>query len=81
MPSSKFLDLGSYFVICVTLVLFVVALFVKGLTHDLLLEVGVFLVSAKLVIASYKQSLMAEELRVELGKIRALLEPKASGAS
>ena len=33
---------------------FVIALFEKGFTHDLLLEAGVFLVSVKLVIMSYK---------------------------
>ena len=40
----------------VTLALFVAALFTKGLTHDLLLEAGVFLVSVKLMIMAYKNS-------------------------
>ena len=48
-------DLGSLTIIAVTFVLFVVALFAKGLTHDLLLEVGVFLVSVKLIVMAYKK--------------------------
>lgn len=44
----------SALVILLTFVLFVLALFTKGLTHDLLLEAGVFLVSAKLIIMAYK---------------------------
>ncbi len=35
-------DLGSIAVILITLILFIVALFTKGFTHDLLLEAGVF---------------------------------------
>ena len=38
-------DLGSLIVIIITFVLFALALFTKGFTHDLLLEAGVFLVS------------------------------------
>jgi hypothetical protein len=68
------LDVGSYLTIASTLVLFVVALFVKGLTHDLLLEAGVFLVSAKLVIMSYKTGYLAESVQAELRQIRSLLE-------
>lgn len=70
----KLLDIGSYFTIALTLVLFVLALFLKGFTHDLLLEVGVFLVSAKLIIMSYKNSVTADEVRRELAQIRRLLE-------
>lgn len=70
----KLLDIGSYFTIALTLVLFVLALFLKGFTHDLLLEVGVFLVSAKLIIMSYKNSVTADEVRRELAQIRQLLE-------
>ncbi len=36
------LGLGSLAVITITLILFVTALFVKGFTHDLLLEAAVF---------------------------------------
>jgi len=50
----KHLDLGTQLTLAITLGLFVIALFEKGFTHDLLLEAGVFLVSVKLVIMSYK---------------------------
>ena len=39
----KHFDVASLTVIIVTFVLFIVALFTKGFTHDLLLEVGIFL--------------------------------------
>jgi hypothetical protein len=74
MPNKKILDAGSQLTIGITLVLFVVALFAKGLTHDLLLEAGVFLVSAKLVILGYKNGIAADEIRGELQQIRAVLE-------
>ncbi len=80
MKQTPFLDLGSYATIVITLVLFVVALFVKGLTHDLLLEAGVFLVSVKLVLMGYKSSLAAERLREELQGIRQILEALRRGA-
>ncbi len=35
-------DIGSLLIIIITFILFVIALFVKGFTHDLLLEAGVF---------------------------------------
>ena len=50
----KRLDLGTQLTLAITLGLFVIALFEIGLTHDLLLEARVFLVSVKLVIMSYK---------------------------
>jgi len=81
MRQLKLLDLGSYLTIAVTLVLFVVALFVKGLTHDLLLEAGVFLVSAKLVIMNYKNGLATDEIRRELKAIRNALENPGAGAA
>jgi len=50
----KRLNLGTQLTLAITLGLFVIALFEKGFTHDLLLEARVFLVSVKLVIMSYK---------------------------
>ena len=50
----KHLDLGTQLTLAITLVLFVIALFEKGFTHDLLLEAGVFLVSVRPVIMSHK---------------------------
>ena len=64
---KKHFDRGSIAVILLTLILFAVALVEKGLTHDLLLEAGVFLVSVKLVLMSYKNSVatMALQRRVD----------------
>jgi hypothetical protein len=59
---QKHLDIWSYLVILVTLVLFVAALFLKGFGHDLLLEAGVFLVSIKLIMMAYKNSVAASEV-------------------
>lgn len=50
---KKYLGLWNTLVLLTTLVLFVIALFVKGFTRDLLLEMAVFLVSVKLIILSY----------------------------
>lgn len=67
-------DLGSLTVIVVTFILFFVALFVKGLTHDLLLEAGVFLVSVKLILMAYKNSVTSQELLNELKEIKKRLK-------
>jgi hypothetical protein len=47
-------SLTSSLVILVTFILFVLALFTKGLTSELLLEAGVFLVSVKIIMLSIK---------------------------
>ena len=75
---SKFFDAGSLVVIVITFVLFVAALFAKGFTHDLLLEAGVFLVSVKLIIMAYKNSVAAETLLKELHDIKEILGKEKS---
>ena len=67
---SKHLDRNTQITLAVTLVLFVVALFEKGFTHDLLLEAAVFLVSAKLVLLSYKASVNNDVLAGQLAEMR-----------
>jgi hypothetical protein len=67
---TKYLDRWSAAVILLTVTLFVLALFLHGLTHDLLLEGGVLLVSAKLVIMSHKNSVLGEQLRESLDEIK-----------
>jgi hypothetical protein len=57
--ASKHLDFGSQVVIVLTLLLFVWALFLKGFTHELFLEAAVFLVSVKLMLLSYRNSVSA----------------------
>ncbi|MBU1054728.1 MAG: hypothetical protein KKC46_13020 [Proteobacteria bacterium] len=63
-------DVGSSVIIAITFVLFVLALFTKGLTHDLLLEAGVFLVSVKLIIMAYKNNITTKKLLKELQDIK-----------
>ncbi|PHM17533.1 MAG: hypothetical protein CJD30_05635 [Sulfuricurvum sp. PD_MW2] len=70
----KHFDTGSIVVIAITFILFSLALFFTGFTHDLLLEAGVFLVSVKLIIMNYKSSVSAERIHNELGEIKTLLE-------
>jgi hypothetical protein len=76
MPKSvwTYLDPVSLVVIALTLLLFVIALFVKGFTHDMLLECGVFLVSVKLVVMSHKNGVSARLSEERLVKIQNLLE-------
>jgi hypothetical protein len=69
----KHFDFWSMLVIALTLILFVTALIIKGLTHDLLLEAGVFLVSVKLILMSHKNSVLAIETEDRLEQIHALL--------
>ena len=67
-------DTGSVLVIFITLVLFGVALFEKGLTHDLLLEAGVFLVSVKLILMIYKNGIAAAALQAKLDQLLRAVE-------
>ena len=69
----KHFDMGSLIVIVITFVLFSMALFFTGLTHDLLLEAGVFLVSIKLIIMAYKSSVSSLHLHQELEEIKSML--------
>ena len=65
----KHFDPWSLIVIVLTLILFAVALVEKGFTHDLLLEAGVFLISAKLVLMSYKLSVTMVNLQQRVDEI------------
>ena len=70
----KHFDTASIIVIVITFVLFTMALFFTGFTHDLLLEAGVFLVSVKLIIMAYKASVSSIEIQRELEEIKDLLK-------
>ena len=72
----KHFDTGSVIVIIITFVLFTVALFTKGFTHNLLLETGVFLVSVKLILMAYNNSVHVKYIENELREIKGLLEEK-----
>ncbi len=71
--NNRLFDLGTVVVIGTTLLLFVIALFEKGFTHDMLLEAGVFLVSVKLIMMSYKNSLATRDMRDQLASIQQAL--------
>ncbi len=67
------MDTGSVAVTAITLGLFVAALFVKGFSHDLFLEAGVFLVSVKIILMSYKNGVSVADLNDKLDAILAAL--------
>jgi cobalamin biosynthesis protein CobD/CbiB len=72
----KYFDAGTIIVIILTATLFAVALFVKGFTHDLLLEAGVLLVSVKLIMMAYKNAAGFRDIKKDLDEIRELLKRK-----
>ena len=65
----KRFDLGSRLVIIVTFVLFIAAVLTKGMTHDLLLEAAVFLVSVKLILMAYRNNEAIEAINTKLDNI------------
>jgi len=71
---SRSFDPWSAVVITSTLVLFLVSIFVKGFTHELLLEAGVFLVSVKLILMAQKNSLSAQATAQQLDRLSSALE-------
>jgi hypothetical protein len=73
---KKHFDVGSTIVIIATFFLFMMALFTKGFTQDLLLEAGVFLVSVKLILMAYHNSVYIKSIENELKDIKGLLEEK-----
>jgi len=75
---NRHLDGGSLAIALITLVLFLAALFTKGLTHDLFLETGVFLVSVKIIIMTYKNSVAVGRLDEKLDAILAGLAGKGA---
>jgi len=75
-----YIDAGSTITIALTFVLFVISLFAHGLTHDLLLEAGVFLVSVKLILMSAKAAVVAHSIEDGLQEIRSHLA-RLEGAS
>ena len=70
----KHFDVGSILIIIITFVLFMLALFFTGFTHDVLLEAGVFLVSVKLIIMAYKASVSSNKIERELEEIKEILK-------
>jgi hypothetical protein len=67
-------DPWSLIVIVLTLALFILALIIKGFTHEVLLEAGVFLVSAKLILLSHKSITSAQVTDQRLQQMQNLLQ-------
>ncbi len=63
------IDPPSMIVIIITMALFIFALFTTGLTHDLLLEAAIFLVSVKLIILGYQSAVRAQSMDEKLERI------------
>jgi len=63
------MDRGSIIVAAITLILFILALFFKGLTHDILLEAAVFLVSVKLIMANYTITRIARRIESKIDNL------------
>lgn len=79
---KKYLSAADSLVIVITFLLFVIALFVKGLTHNLLLEAGVLLVSIKIIMMNYKNMTAVKAIMKELNEIKqAVLEMKKNKKS
>jgi len=72
-------------IILITLALFIAAVFTKGLTHDIFLEAGVFLISVKVIFLTFKTNTLTRNIQKQLEDIKSLLlnkkvhkSPKAS---
>jgi hypothetical protein len=76
----NYLDPWTIIVILITFLLFTAALFVKGFTHDLLLEAGILLVSIKLIMMAYRNNLNYSDLKKEINELKRLLEEKSQTA-
>jgi hypothetical protein len=76
MKSWKIIDLSSSIIIALTLFLFIGAIFLKGITKDILLETGVFLVSLKIIMMIYKNKVMENEIKEKLNTIEKLIKEK-----
>ena len=70
---KKYLSTADLVVIIITFILFTVASFVKGFTHDLLLEAGVLLVSVKLIMMNYKLYTSSSKITEKLSSIEDML--------
>lgn len=73
---KRYLDAGSITVIGMTFILFGLALFTKGMTHDILLEAGVLLVSVKLIMMAYRTGTYYQSILGELKDIKEALNKK-----
>jgi hypothetical protein len=70
---NKYMDSGSFIVAVITLVLFIAALFSQGISHDIFLETGVFLVSVKIIITAYRNSVDINHLDKKIDAVLVIL--------
>ncbi len=73
---KQYSDTGSLVVMGITLVLFILALFTKGMTHDILLEAGVFLVSVKIIMMAYKINIATSSIEKKIDEISKSLKDR-----
>lgn len=78
MKLFKSTDPWTNVVILLTVGLFSLSLAVKGFTHELFLEAGVFLVSVKLILMAGKNAASEERTERQLNQILALLVRNAA---
>ncbi|HVX25773.1 MAG TPA: hypothetical protein VHB70_05495 [Parafilimonas sp.] len=67
---KNILTISNVIVIAVTAILFIVAIFAKGFTHDLLIEAAVLLVSVKLIIMNQKNKIMEQKILDAIEEIK-----------
>ncbi|NLV20207.1 MAG: hypothetical protein GXY51_12075 [Bacteroidetes bacterium] len=70
---GKFIDLISLIVIAVTYIFFLLALFTKGITHYILPEAAVLLVSIKLIMIGHRATVHYIVIGKELKNIQLTL--------
>lgn len=70
---KKYLSNADLIVIVITFLLFTLALFTKGFTHDLLLEAGVLLVSIKIIMMNHKNTVSNTVIMKDLDEIKQTL--------
>lgn len=75
---KKLFESGNTIVIVITFILFIIALFTTGLTKDILLEAGVFLVSIKIILMNSANMKSTNEIKNKLNEIRDKLNQSGS---
>ena len=75
---SKYLSTVDLIVIIITFLLFITALFVKGLTQDILIEAGVLLISIKIIVMNYRITVSNKAILEKLDEIRETMREKAN---
>ncbi len=73
---GKHLSKFDLLIIIITFLLFMVALFLKGFTKDLFLEIGVLLVSIKIIVMNHRNLIKNESIIKELKEIKKALSEK-----